>query len=113
MKPAARAWNGLLIGLTTLFVLNVGLMIAAVATSSFARRWLGTWLPDGLTTGWYAAAWFFRHILKIVVSELDGDPLSRADHVRGATAAATGSRWGWRGTKWSPAASASRGYQAL
>ena len=47
MKPAARAWNGLLIGLTTLFVLNVGLMIAAVATSSFARRWLGTWLPDG------------------------------------------------------------------
>src|SRR6266850_2488074 len=54
---AARAWNGLLIGLMTLFVLNVGLMIAAVATSSFARRWLGTWLPDGFTTTWYASAW--------------------------------------------------------
>ena len=25
-------------------------MIAAVATSSFATRWLGTWLPDGWTT---------------------------------------------------------------
>ena len=57
MKLAARAWNGLLIGLTTLFVINVGLMIAAVATSSFARRWLGTWLPDGATTTWYLAAW--------------------------------------------------------
>jgi putative spermidine/putrescine transport system permease protein len=56
-NSAARAWNGLLIGLMTLFVLNVGLMIAAVATSSFARRWLGTWLPDGYTTTWYASAW--------------------------------------------------------
>jgi len=57
MRLAARAWNGLLIGLVTLFLLNVGFMIGAVATSSFARRWLGTWLPEGLTTGWYAAAW--------------------------------------------------------
>jgi putative spermidine/putrescine transport system permease protein len=56
-NSAARAWNGLLIGLMTLFVLNVGLMIAAVATSSVARRWLGTWLPDGFTTTWYASAW--------------------------------------------------------
>jgi putative spermidine/putrescine transport system permease protein len=32
-------------------------MIAAVATNSFARRWLGTWLPDGYTTSWYVAAW--------------------------------------------------------
>ena len=30
-------------------------MIAAVATNSFARRWLGTWLPEGWTTHWYAA----------------------------------------------------------
>jgi len=56
-NSAARAWNGLLIGLMTLFVLNVGLMIAAVATSSVARRWLGTWLPEGFTTTWYASAW--------------------------------------------------------
>ena len=52
-----RAWSGLLLGLMTLFVLNIGLMVAAVATNSFARRWLGTWLPDGYTTQWYVAAW--------------------------------------------------------
>ncbi len=52
-----RAWRGLLLGLMTLFVVNIALMIAAVATSSFAKRWLGTWLPEGWTTTWYTAAW--------------------------------------------------------
>jgi putative spermidine/putrescine transport system permease protein len=28
-----------------------------VGTNSLARRWLGTWLPDGYTTQWYSAAW--------------------------------------------------------
>jgi putative spermidine/putrescine transport system permease protein len=41
----------------TLFVVNIGFMIAAVATSSFATRWLGTWLPEGWTTMWYTSAW--------------------------------------------------------
>ena len=54
---AERAWGGLLIGLMTLFIVNVALMVAAVATNSVARRWLGTWLPDGYTTSWYLAAW--------------------------------------------------------
>ena len=57
MKLAPRAWPALLTGLIVLFVLNIGFMIAAVATNSFARRWLGTWLPDGYTTSWYVAAW--------------------------------------------------------
>ncbi|HLW12054.1 MAG TPA: hypothetical protein VKU81_05095, partial [Casimicrobiaceae bacterium] len=52
-----RAWRGMLWGVMTLFIVNVALMIAAVATSSFARRWLGTWLPLGWTTSWYADAW--------------------------------------------------------
>jgi putative spermidine/putrescine transport system permease protein len=52
-----RAWSGLLWGMMTFFVVNIGLMIAAVATSSFARRWLGTWLPDGYTANWYTSAW--------------------------------------------------------
>ena len=52
-----RSWRALLLGLMTLFVVNIGLMIAAVATSSFARRWLGTWLPEGWATQWYTAAW--------------------------------------------------------
>jgi putative spermidine/putrescine transport system permease protein len=52
-----RTWRWLLLGTMTLFVVNIGLIIAAVATSSFARRWLGTWLPDGWTTTWYTEAW--------------------------------------------------------
>jgi putative spermidine/putrescine transport system permease protein len=52
-----RAWGGVMWGLVTLFIVNVALMIAAVATNSFARRWLGTWLPQGFTTSWYVDAW--------------------------------------------------------
>lgn len=52
-----RAWTGLLFGVMALFVVNIALMVAAVATNSVARRWLGTWLPDGYTIGWYLAAW--------------------------------------------------------
>jgi putative spermidine/putrescine transport system permease protein len=52
-----RVWTGLLWGMMTLFLVNIGLMIAAVATNSFAKRWLGTWLPEGWTTNWYVSAW--------------------------------------------------------
>ena len=52
-----RVWSGLLWGVMTLFLVNIALMIAAVATNSFARRWLGTWLPQGWTTNWYVDAW--------------------------------------------------------
>jgi putative spermidine/putrescine transport system permease protein len=52
-----KAWTGLLWGVMTLFLVNIGLMIAAVAVNSFAKRWLGTWLPDGWTTTWYTSAW--------------------------------------------------------
>jgi putative spermidine/putrescine transport system permease protein len=54
---AGRAWNALLIGLMLVFIINVALMVATVGFNSFARRWLGTWLPDGYTTAWYASAW--------------------------------------------------------
>ena len=53
----ARAARGLIWGVMTLFIINIGLMIAAVTTNSFARRWLGTWLPDGYTINWYLDAW--------------------------------------------------------
>ena len=52
-----RAWNGVLWGVMVLFLLNIAAIVGAVATSSFARRWLGTWLPDGWTIQWYFAAW--------------------------------------------------------
>jgi len=53
----SRAWSGLVVGLMTFFLINVGLMIASVATNSVAKRWLGTWLPNGWTLEWYSAAW--------------------------------------------------------
>jgi len=56
-SPAATIWNALLWGLMGFFVLNIALMVAAVATSSVATRWLGTWLPAGFTLHWYADAW--------------------------------------------------------
>jgi putative spermidine/putrescine transport system permease protein len=52
-----KLWKSLVGLAMAFFLVNVALMVAAVATSSFARRWLGTWLPDGYTPGWYATAW--------------------------------------------------------
>jgi putative spermidine/putrescine transport system permease protein len=39
------------------YIANLLAMIATVVTSSFATRWLGTWLPVGWTTRWYSSAW--------------------------------------------------------
>src|SRR5678815_894487 len=66
-----KAWRGFLLGLMTIFVVNIGLMIAAVATSSFARRWLGTWLPDGFTTTWYSAAWKEFQLFDVLLVTLE------------------------------------------
>jgi putative spermidine/putrescine transport system permease protein len=52
-----RAAAGLLVGLAALFVVNVLFLVGAVAVSSVATRWLGTWLPDAATTAWYRDAW--------------------------------------------------------
>ena len=53
----ARAWAVLVWALVGFFVLNLLALIAAVVTSSFATRWLGTWLPAGWTMRWYLSAW--------------------------------------------------------
>src|SRR4051812_24159004 len=53
----AKLWKALVGLVMAFFLINVGLMIATVATSSVAQRWLGTWLPDGYTLSWYLAAW--------------------------------------------------------
>jgi putative spermidine/putrescine transport system permease protein len=52
-----RAAAALLVGIATLFVVNVLFLVGAVAVSSVATRWLGTWLPDGATPAWYRDAW--------------------------------------------------------
>ncbi|WP_457090179.1 ABC transporter permease [Microvirga sp. P5_D2] len=53
----AKLWAAAIWFLVGFFVLNLLAMIGTVVTSSFATRWLGTWLPVGWTTRWYSSAW--------------------------------------------------------
>lgn len=52
-----RIWAGTVWAVVGFFVLNLAGLIATVVVSSFATRWLRTWLPSGWTTHWYASAW--------------------------------------------------------
>lgn len=56
-RLSAKLWAAANWALIGFFILNLFAMIATVVTSSFATRWLGTWLPAGWTTRWYSAAW--------------------------------------------------------
>jgi putative spermidine/putrescine transport system permease protein len=53
----SKLWAAAVWTLVGFFVINLLAMIATVITSSFATRWLGTWLPLGWTTRWYSSAW--------------------------------------------------------
>jgi putative spermidine/putrescine transport system permease protein len=53
----ARCWNAFVVAFMAFFLLNIAMMVLAVATNSFATRWFGTVLPAGFTTSWYGAAW--------------------------------------------------------
>ena len=57
MTRRDRLWATLVWLLVGFFVLNLFAMIGTVLTSSFATRWLGTWLPLAFTARWYGAAW--------------------------------------------------------
>jgi putative spermidine/putrescine transport system permease protein len=57
LSLASRLWVAAVWVLVGFFVVNLLAMIATVVTSSFATRWLGTWLPAGWTTRWYLSAW--------------------------------------------------------
>ena len=52
-----RGYGWLVSAVMVFFVGNVALLIAAVGVNSFAQRWLGSWLPEGWTSAWYASAW--------------------------------------------------------
>jgi putative spermidine/putrescine transport system permease protein len=54
---SSRLWSLGVWVVMALFVVNLLALIAAVVTSSFATRWLGTWLPAGWTLDWYGSAW--------------------------------------------------------
>jgi putative spermidine/putrescine transport system permease protein len=68
----AKLWAAAIWAIVGFFVLNLFAMIGTVVTSSFATRWLGTWLPAGWTTRWYTAAWdeFQLHDILIVTFEI-------------------------------------------
>ena len=53
----SKIWRFAVWAVAGLFILNLLGVIAAVIVNSFATRWLGTWLPLGLTTKWYFSAW--------------------------------------------------------
>ncbi|HZB62577.1 MAG TPA: ABC transporter permease subunit [Microvirga sp.] len=53
----AKLWAVAVWSLVGFFIVNLLAMIGTVVTSSFATRWLGTWLPAGWTTRWYSSAW--------------------------------------------------------
>jgi putative spermidine/putrescine transport system permease protein len=53
----AKLWKTAVWMLVGFFLLNLLGLIATVVVSSFATRWLGTWLPLGWTTRWYTSAW--------------------------------------------------------
>jgi putative spermidine/putrescine transport system permease protein len=69
---ASRLWRIAVWAVTILFVVNLLAMIASVIVSSFATRWLGTWLPLGYTTRWYFSAWdeFQLHDVLIVTFQV-------------------------------------------
>ncbi|NDA45744.1 MAG: ABC transporter permease [Alphaproteobacteria bacterium] len=54
---AAKAWAIAIWTIVGFFLLNLFGLIATVLISSFASRWLGTWLPVGWTTNWFSSAW--------------------------------------------------------
>lgn len=56
-RLSTKLWAAANWALIGFFIVNLFAMIATVVTSSFSTRWLGTWLPAGWTTRWYAAAW--------------------------------------------------------
>jgi putative spermidine/putrescine transport system permease protein len=53
----AKLWATAVWAFVLFFIVNLFAMIGTVITSSFATRWLGTWLPAGWTTRWYTSAW--------------------------------------------------------
>src|ERR1700691_3045797 len=53
----SRLWIAAIWTLLGFFIVNLAGVICAVVTSSFATRWLRSWLPDGWTVKWYLSAW--------------------------------------------------------
>jgi putative spermidine/putrescine transport system permease protein len=63
----AKLWAAAVWAFVLFFIVNLFAMIGTVVTSSFATRWLGTWLPAGWTTRWYTSAWNEFQLLDVLI----------------------------------------------
>jgi len=54
---SSRLWAIAIWALVIFFIVNLIAMVGTVVVNSLGTRWLGTWLPAGFTTKWYASAW--------------------------------------------------------
>lgn len=63
-----RLWATAVWVVVGFFVVNLLAMIATVVVNSFATRWLGTWLPAGLTTRWYGSAWSEFQLYHVLIA---------------------------------------------
>jgi putative spermidine/putrescine transport system permease protein len=63
----SKLWAAAIWATVGFFVINLFAMIATVVTSSFATRWLGTWLPAGWTTRWYSSAWSEFQLWEVLI----------------------------------------------
>jgi len=63
----SKLWAAAIWATVGFFVVNLFAMIATVVTSSFATRWLGTWLPAGWTTRWYSSAWSEFQLWEVLI----------------------------------------------
>jgi len=54
---SSRLWAIAIWALVIFFIVNLIAMVRTVVVNSLGTRWLGTWLPAGFTTKWYASAW--------------------------------------------------------
>jgi putative spermidine/putrescine transport system permease protein len=64
-------WSTAMVVLIGFFIINVAAVIASVTVSSFGRRWLGTWLPEGWTTRWYVSAWSEFQLDQVLVVTME------------------------------------------
>ncbi|HEY5362601.1 MAG TPA: ABC transporter permease subunit [Aestuariivirga sp.] len=67
----AKLWVITIWTLLSFFVINLFGIIGAVTTSSFATRWLRSWLPNGFTTNWYYSAWSEFQLSDVLITTFE------------------------------------------
>ncbi|MDP8998083.1 MAG: ABC transporter permease subunit, partial [Pseudomonadota bacterium] len=67
----AKLWVITIWTLLSFFVINMFGIIGAVTTSSFATRWLRSWLPNGFTTNWYYSAWSEFQLSDVLITTFE------------------------------------------